>query len=138
MLALVLNNKCRQQDDKEPHPRYQWIWERADSDASNPAADTMYWDCLFVARLYKGGALKGISFPTPRALDPLFVAEQRVFAAIKKEVEEIIELVNRLKDKPKGWRCRRCLDGSGNHTRSGGRRGRWRSCQECSRCGGCR
>jgi hypothetical protein len=99
MLTLILN-KCRQKEDGKNRPRFQWVWERSDNDPSNPAADTMYWDCLFVAHLYKSGPPNGVSFPTPRALDPLFVAEQRVFDAAKNEVEEIIESVKALKDKP--------------------------------------
>ena len=44
-----------------PHLRLQWIWEREDRETEpgkpQPWEQTMYWDCLFAANLYKSGPI---------------------------------------------------------------------------------
>ena len=99
MLSQIFK-KCRTEPDKEPHPRFQWIWERADNDKKSSPADTMYWDCLFVARLYNSGPLKAVSFPLPRAFDDLFIAEQRILETTINEAEKVTAAFNRVVKKP--------------------------------------
>jgi hypothetical protein len=90
MLRQILT-KCRLTDDGQPHPRFQWIWERRDKDKSDPAAQTMYWDCLFVANLYKGGPLPGT--PLPTAMEPMYKVEQAAFDAALTEANRVIESI---------------------------------------------
>jgi hypothetical protein len=56
MLAKLMA-RCPDPDfDKQNiHAHEQWIWERAD--ALNRQDETMYWDCIFAANLWKTGAL---------------------------------------------------------------------------------
>jgi len=66
MLDLILA-KCPSRDSDIPHARFQWIWERADSEPA--ARKTMYWDCLFAAKQYRSGPIQGINLPVPTVFD---------------------------------------------------------------------
>lgn len=74
MLEQIVNikgvEKCPSEGSDKPHRRTQWIWEREDRETDpkkdQPWVNTMYWDCLFVANLYKsGGPIKGFNLPSP-------------------------------------------------------------------------
>ena len=54
MLEQILA-KCPAPENDPPHARFQWTWERADDEQPPPFKQTMYWDCLTVANLYKNG-----------------------------------------------------------------------------------
>ncbi|WP_157786060.1 MULTISPECIES: hypothetical protein [Bradyrhizobium] len=99
MVGLILD-KCRTEDPKDVRPRFQWIWERADNDASDPPRDTMYWDCLFAAKLYKGGAVQKVSLPELPGMIELYKAEQAAFDGAKTRAEEGIAAINALIKKP--------------------------------------
>jgi hypothetical protein len=49
MLATILND-CPAAPKDQDSPRFEWIWQR--DYPSKISNKTMYWDCLFVARLY--------------------------------------------------------------------------------------
>jgi hypothetical protein len=69
MLSLILD-QCPDLDfdpDQTKHNRSQWSWERQDSKLA--AQETMYWDCIFIADLYKNG-LVPIKTPLPGDLLP--------------------------------------------------------------------
>jgi hypothetical protein len=64
MLNQILA-KCPAPENDPPHARFQWTWERADDEQPPPWTQTMYWDCLAVANLYKNGPAdaRGLSAP---------------------------------------------------------------------------
>jgi len=64
MLNQILA-KCPAPENDKPHARFQWTWERADDEQPPPWKQTMYWDCLAVANLYKNGPadVRGLSAP---------------------------------------------------------------------------
>jgi hypothetical protein len=57
--------KCPAPENDPPHARFQWAWERVDDEQPPPWKQTMYWDCLAVANLYKNGLpdAQGLSAP---------------------------------------------------------------------------
>ena len=99
MVGLILD-KCRTEDPKDVRPRFQWIWEHADNDASDPPRDTMYWDCLFAAKIYKGGPVQKVSLPELPGMIDLYRAEQAAFDGAKARAEEGIAAINALIKKP--------------------------------------
>jgi hypothetical protein len=84
MLSQILGFKCPSQTQDKPHLRLQWIWEREDRETEpgklQPWEQTMYWDCLFVARLYKSGSIDGFNLP-----------ELPGYADVSKEVERQLQ-----------------------------------------------
>jgi hypothetical protein len=64
MLNQILA-KCSSQENDIAHARFQWIWQRDDKEQPPPSKKTMYWDCIFVANLYKNGPLPSIDLPAP-------------------------------------------------------------------------
>ncbi|MHC2581148.1 hypothetical protein ACVI1J_006735 [Bradyrhizobium diazoefficiens] len=99
MVGLILD-KCRTEDPKEVRPRFQWIWERADNDKSDPPRDTMYWDCLFTAKLYKGGPVQKVSLPELPGMIELYKAEQAAFDGAEARAEEGIAAIKAMIKKP--------------------------------------
>jgi hypothetical protein len=92
MLSQILSdnpNRCPSQasDKLWPHLRTQWIWEREDRETEpgkpQPWEQTMYWDCLFAANLYKSGPIRGFNLPAlPGYGDLSREAEQQLQATI--------------------------------------------------------
>src|SRR5262249_55782459 len=99
MLKLI-HDGCRASGDPNLHPRYQWIWERADDDKTNPKNELMYWDCLFTAKLYFAGSLPGSNLPALPGLEVLYLAETRAFAALQAEAVQLVEMIKNFKDHP--------------------------------------
>lgn len=52
LLTKILN-ACPDAESDPGNARNQWAWERSTSEAA--WVNTMYWDCIFVAELYKSG-----------------------------------------------------------------------------------
>jgi hypothetical protein len=77
MLEQILA-KCPSPENDPPHARFQWTWERADDERPPPFKQTMYWDCLTVANLYKNGPpdLPGVASP-PNLNDAINQANAR-------------------------------------------------------------
>jgi hypothetical protein len=87
MLSQILDFKCPSQTQDKAHVRSQWIWEREDRETEpgkpQPWEQTMYWDCLFVARLYKSGPIDRYNLPElPGYADISKEAERQLQATI--------------------------------------------------------
>lgn len=99
MLRNILDG-CRASGNVSEHPRFQWIWERADNDPSKPKDHLMYWDCLFTARLYLSGPLPASNLPGLPLMQALFQAERAAFEAGKKEADTLVKMVKDFKKHP--------------------------------------
>lgn len=97
MLDLILA-KCPSKQSDAPHARFQWIWERADNDQSTPWKKTMYWDCVFVANLYKDGSIKGINLSAPPGIDKAY---EQVLIARENAVRQILAVAKQLEQSAK-------------------------------------
>jgi len=82
-------NRCPSEDSDKlwPHVRLQWIWEREDRETEpgkpQPWEQTMYWDCLFAANLYKSGPIRGFNLSElPGYAEASKEAERQLQAAI--------------------------------------------------------
>jgi hypothetical protein len=87
MLSQIIGFKCPSQAADKPHLRLQWIWEREDRETDpgkpQPWTQTMYWDCLFAANLYKSGPIRGFNLPElPGYAELSKLAEQQLQATI--------------------------------------------------------
>ena len=60
VLDLILSECPAQPTDQ---PRFQWSWERAAKEQSWKR--TMYWDCIFISRLYLHGPIRGHELVDP-------------------------------------------------------------------------
>lgn len=100
MLGKILA-KCPAEKADKPHPRFQWIWERADRDPDpanpQPWTETMYWDCLFVAALYKSGPLTGAALSPPPGFDEMYKLAEQERARLEAIVKGAIAQANALK-----------------------------------------
>src|SRR5258708_1568233 len=94
MLNLILA-KCQAPENDPPHARFQWAWERTDDEQPPPWKQTMYWDCLAVANLYKNGPAdaRGLS---PPDLSSAINQANAVIANAVSAVQSIIESIERL------------------------------------------
>jgi len=101
MLDQILA-KCPSAATDKPHARFQWIWEREDheKDTSKPEAwtETMYWDCLFVANLYKAGPLQGNTLAAPPGFDEIYRLAEQERERLEAIIRGIISQANGLKD----------------------------------------
>jgi archaellum component FlaC len=70
LLQLILD-QCPATEYNDAIPRFQWSWERHDS--KKEAGQTMYWDCLFIAQLWKNGSPKPET-PVPGSLPQSLVS----------------------------------------------------------------
>jgi hypothetical protein len=94
MLGEILD-KCpdTQFDPNNTSNHHQWVWERFDDDSDKPWLQTMYWDCIFAADLWKNGpASPGVDarrkFPV---LNPTGFALLPSIDQIKDELGQIAE-----------------------------------------------
>ncbi|MGR9470654.1 hypothetical protein [Rhizobium leguminosarum] len=95
MLDIILE-KCRSEADdrkKPQQPRHQWTWERTDQEIAH--RETMFWDCVFVAKLYKAGDIRAQYNGLPgvsNAAGELSNQQEKLVARI----EEVFDLLNGL------------------------------------------
>ncbi len=99
MLADIFKS-CRATGDVSLHPRFQWIWERDDRDTSNPKAELMYSDCLFVAQLYLTGSMRPSTLPELAGAQSVFLAERTAFETAEKDAGDLIETIHDFKKHP--------------------------------------
>lgn len=92
MLDIILQ-KCPSKANDKLAPRHQWTWERADQEMAH--RQTMYWDCLFVAKLYKSGPIKG-SHATFAFNDAVLKKLTNKQAALEQRIMDTIELLKDL------------------------------------------
>src|SRR5262249_1874776 len=85
-------------DPTNQSPHEQWIWERADS-KHDALLQTMYWDCIFAADLWKTGVLplrskfkKLVSFPK------LDFEKPDIGALIRVQVSSFQQLIQKHQD----------------------------------------
>ncbi|NNH33855.1 hypothetical protein C9413_32185 [Rhizobium sp. SEMIA 4085] len=79
-------------DQQKPQqPRHQWTWERTDQEMAH--RQTMFWDCVFVAKLHQSGDIKPVNsgFPT-NAVGELSNQQEKLVG----QIEDLIELLNGL------------------------------------------
>jgi hypothetical protein len=97
MLDLILA-KCPSRNNDSPYRRFQWIWERADSEKPPPNSLTMYWDCLTVANLYQDGPINVLSPPDPPVLGDVERAAEGELSQAASGVLELIDSLQSLLD----------------------------------------
>jgi hypothetical protein len=100
MLDQILA-KCPSAATDKPHARFQWTWERADHESDptkpQPWAETMYWDCLFVANLYKQGPLQVVTLGIPPELEEVYRIAEQERARLEAILRDAISQANALK-----------------------------------------
>ena len=94
MLNQILA-KCPAPENDPPHARFQWAWERVDDEQPPPWKQTMYWDCLTVANLYKNGPADARGLIAPDLGGATKQANDAVNGAIA-SVQSIIESIKSL------------------------------------------
>jgi len=84
MLPLILE-ECPAQSTDAGNRRTQWSWERDSAKAE--WVNTMYWDCLFIARAYLDGS-------TPPAPDESLTEEMTKMAleAVMRDLDRLLKL----------------------------------------------
>ena len=94
MLDLILAKCPAKKTDKRGF-KFQWIWEREDRepDPHKPQAwqETMYWDCLFVANLYRDGPLHSLTLPAPPGFVLAYQQAEAEHKRLRGKVENIIK-----------------------------------------------
>ena len=88
--------KCPSQANDQPHPRFQWTWERADNENPPPWKKTMYWDCKFAGQLYKNGPLSGVNIPAPPLLGDAYKLAMQQVATAEWAANETLRLLQEL------------------------------------------
>lgn len=100
MLDQILA-KCPSATEDKLHARFQWIWEREDREPDpskpQPWTQTMYWDCLFVANLYRAGSLTGAALDVPPGFDELYRLAEQERARLEAIIRDVISQANALK-----------------------------------------
>ncbi len=97
MLDIILE-KCRSEEEdlkKPQQPRHQWTWERTDQEMAH--RETMFWDCVFVAKLYKAGDIKAVYNGLPgvsNAAGELSNQQAKLVARIEDVLDLLKGLVN--------------------------------------------
>lgn len=94
MLNQILS-KCPAQENDPPHARFQWSWERVDDEQPPPWKQTMYWDCLAVANLYKNGPADAGELSAPDLSGAIKQAADALASAVA-TVKSIIESIEGL------------------------------------------
>lgn len=95
MLNQILA-KCPAPENDPPHARFQWAWERTDDEQPPPWKQTMYWDCLTVANLYKNGPADAQGLNSPDlsgAINQANAAVENAVAAVKSIIGSIESLL---------------------------------------------
>ncbi len=94
MLKQILA-RCPAPENDLPHARFQWTWERTDDEQPPPWKQTMYWDCLAVANLYKNGPADARGLSAPDMGGEIKLANDAVNSAVA-SAESIIGSVTSL------------------------------------------
>jgi len=83
MLKKILDVCPSEMTDKN-HARIEWAWERKESERA--WEKTMYWDCIFVAKLWNNPS---IEFPEPKESNFFEKMAAEAFERLQKDLKEI-------------------------------------------------
>jgi hypothetical protein len=99
MLQLIWD-KCPDSnfDKNNQSAHFQWTWERSDTEMPPPELKTMYWDCIFAAKLWNGNLAplqhnveSKRRFPT---IDPSSLGLLPPIGDIRNDISKLIENLN--------------------------------------------
>jgi hypothetical protein len=104
MLALILKDcPAAPKPGVMDHAKFEWIWQR--DDPLLKSAKTMYWDCLFVARLYlknPAPSPKSLDLGLASGVDLKLKAAQATYDLTVGQIEGILKQLKDLEDLAKG------------------------------------